>query len=74
VLVRCGDCGGDFELSARRARDHRKAGTTPRCRRCRLPGTAPKPTEADRRYWLDRFTLDEIRELVAAIWPAGDAR
>jgi hypothetical protein len=21
-----------------------------------------------RRYWLDRFTLDEIRELAAGVW------
>jgi hypothetical protein len=22
-----------------------------------------------RRYWLERFTLDELREIAAAIWP-----
>jgi hypothetical protein len=30
----------------------------------------PKPTAADRRYWLDRFTLDEIRDLAEGIWPS----
>jgi len=32
---------------------------------------APPPivTQAMRNYWLDRFTLDEIRELAAVLWP-----
>jgi hypothetical protein len=28
-------------------------------------------TDAMRRYWLDRFTPDEIRELGGAMWPDG---
>jgi hypothetical protein len=28
-------------------------------------------TQADRDYWLDRFTVDEIRELAAGmLWPS----
>ncbi len=67
--VRCGDCGEAFELSARNVRAARTQGRELRCRAC--PG-APAKTEADarmRRYWLERFTLDEIRELAGAIWP-----
>ena len=69
MLVRCSACGGDFELSARQARDHRSAGTTPRCSRCRYGTKPPQATEKMRRWWLDRFTVDEIRELAAGLWP-----
>ena len=68
-LVTCRDCGGDFELSARRARDHRKAGTAPRCRPCREGHEAPKVTQEMRDWWLERFTVDEISELAARMWP-----
>ena len=66
----CGDCGGSFELSARRARAYRSAGSAPRCAGCRST-REPKVTPAMRRYWLDRFTLDELRELAAGLWPNG---
>jgi len=28
-----------------------------------------KVTQAHRDYWTSRYTLDEIRELAAAVWP-----
>jgi hypothetical protein len=31
--------------------------------RCRTIRDGPRPTEAHRRWWLDRFTLDESREM-----------
>jgi hypothetical protein len=39
----------------------------PRCSRCRYRAHAVKVTPALRRWWLDRYTLDEIRELAAGI-------
>lgn len=68
-LVRCGACGGDFELSARRVRHVRAESLPLRCRSCRTGRVTPEPTEAHRRWWLDRFTVDEIREMAAALWP-----
>ena len=70
VYVRCSSCGGDFELSARNHREHVKKGTQPRCAECRH-GRAPraKPSEADRRWWLERFSIEEIVQLAGAIWP-----
>jgi hypothetical protein len=65
-LVSCGDCGGSFELSARRARIYRNEGTAPRCADCRS-AREPVVTPALRDYWLDRYTLDEIRELAACL-------
>jgi hypothetical protein len=37
-------------------------------RRCRGIVDVKPPTEAHRRYWPDGFTLDEIREMGAAMW------
>jgi hypothetical protein len=38
------------------------------CSECRKP-ERPPPDDRDRAYWLARFSLEEIRELAAAIWP-----
>jgi hypothetical protein len=39
------------------------------CRRCLLPRPEPRVAERDRyqRWWLERFSLEEIRELAAGI-------
>lgn len=67
-MVRCGECGGEFELSARNVRAARARGQKPRCRRCRGIGEVVA-TEADRQRWLDRFDFDEIKQMAAALWP-----
>jgi hypothetical protein len=59
----CGECGGAFELSARRARVHRNEGNARRCRDCRSIHSQVVVTEALRKWWLDRFTVDEIRAM-----------
>jgi hypothetical protein len=66
--VQCGLCGCRYLLSTRRAREHRVRGTQPECRECRLSRKVQvRVTESMRRYWLDRYTLDEIRELAAGL-------
>jgi len=60
-------CGATFTLSARRERDHRKSGQKPRCEECRSIRAPVTVTESMRRWWLDRYSLDEIRELVASL-------
>jgi hypothetical protein len=40
---------------------------------CRRISSDPRPTKAHRRWWLDRFTLDEIREMAFAFWPEDGA-
>lgn len=67
-LVVCEGCGAAFELSARNVRANRQAGKPLRCRRCRGTSETRTATEADKRWWLERFTLDEIRQLAEAIW------
>jgi DNA-directed RNA polymerase subunit RPC12/RpoP len=66
--VSCATCGDTFQLSARNIRAARQAGRPIRCRRCRGHSTTRRVREADRRFWLERFTLDEIQELAQAIW------
>jgi hypothetical protein len=66
----CGDCGDAFSISAHTLRMHRRAGTEPICHDCRHPRREPTPAEAARlrAWWLQRFTLDECREIAEAIW------
>ena len=35
----------------------------------RVPGSAERG--ADRQFWLDRYSLDEIRVMASAFWPQG---
>jgi hypothetical protein len=46
---------------------------TPRCSRCRHGAKPSKVTQAMRDWWLERFTIDQIRAMAAGIWPdSGD--
>ena len=52
----------------RNVRVHRANGTDPKCRDCRYGHSRPvKVTQAMRDYWLQRFTIDAIRELAAEL-------
>lgn len=68
-LVRCAGCGSSFELSARNVRAIRARGEEPLCRRCRHPAKPVDEIQAAkyRRWWLERFPLDELREMAEAI-------
>ncbi len=46
---------------------HRKSGQTPHCADRRSHRAPVRVTEAMRRWWLDRYTLDEVRELAAGL-------
>ena len=70
TIVTCCDCGQGFELSARNAQRYRSEGRDPRCRECRRP-PRPKPTERDRAWWTDRFTPEEIRDMVEALFDSA---
>jgi hypothetical protein len=63
-LVRWCECGVDEPSSAPNAQGVVGGHHTP----LPLRDTAPKVKEAHRRWWLDRFTVDEVRELAGAIW------
>jgi hypothetical protein len=67
--VTCGTCGCRFALSARNERAWRARGEAPVCGDCRHPPKPPAVTEGMRRYWIERFTLDEIRELARGLEP-----
>lgn len=66
--VTCPRCGDKRVLSGRHAR--RNAGSYGRpglCPQCRTPKPKP-PTDSDRRYWLRRFSDDEIILFAWAFW------
>ena len=68
-LVTCGDCSDPFELSQRSRTPHPRS--TPRCARCRYGAKQPEVTDAMRRWWLARYSRDEIREMAAGVWPSS---
>ena len=61
----CASCGGGFELSARVARGWRSRGEEPVCRMCRRLAKPPDPLEQARmrKWWTDRYSVDELLEL-----------
>jgi hypothetical protein len=38
---------------------------------CCPNASAPKATPALRKWWTDRYSADELRELAAGVWPDG---
>jgi hypothetical protein len=74
-MVACAVCHIRYDVSARTHRDIKARRVEPRCvlhrRRRARSGTV---TAAHRRYWLDRFSLDEIVEMATAIWPMPSSR
>lgn len=70
VALVCETCEFEFEISARYARDIRKGKRPCVCRSCRLGGvslTRDEPSDADKAYWLERFSLPEIVEIGSAL-------
>jgi NAD-dependent SIR2 family protein deacetylase len=67
VEVTCAECGDRWEVSERRERAVRAEGTVPICPDCRRR-PRPRPGPADYRFWTDRFSMDEIRLLAAALF------
>jgi hypothetical protein len=64
--VRCGSCGGYFELNPRNIRGWRARGEEPRCHSCRHHREVDEATaEKMRQWWLEEsgLTLDELHEL-----------
>jgi hypothetical protein len=47
VDARCGECGDVLSLSRRRAYEHRRSGTTPRCDLCGRPQTKLTPAKRE---------------------------
>lgn len=69
-MVQCYACHLSFDVSARTARDIRAGRVEARCKMHRKRRPRPAVANAShRRYWLDRWSLDTIREVGTAIWP-----
>jgi hypothetical protein len=65
--LRCPSCGTVRQFSpAHESRIRSGKAELTKCRDCRRP--RPKATERERRWWLARFSAEEIREMGRAIW------
>jgi DNA-directed RNA polymerase subunit RPC12/RpoP len=65
TTVVCADCGVDYLLGRCTALEHERQGVPNRCTHCRHPRrTDAAQVEAAKAWWLERFTLAEIRS-----WP-----
>lgn len=69
MIVACStpDCNQKYEVAARTLRDMRVKGRLPVCPYCR-DGIPIAATEADRCFWIDRFTIWEIVVMAEALW------
>lgn len=67
VAVRC-ECGEPLWISTRAHSRHRMLGTRWRCRFCRRNSPAPDTSPRYRNYWLDRYSLEWIKETAEMIW------
>lgn len=70
VRLLCEDCGTDFMVTASWARRIRRGAQECKCRRCARKGRAVAVTDADRRYWLTRFSDMEITSIAVACFDA----
>lgn len=71
MLVACQDCGAPFYTSPRTLRDQRVKGRLPRCPFCRFPSQV-EASVADRRFWIDSFTIAEIVWMAECFWGDRD--
>ncbi len=62
--VTCPNCGGIREVSDRHAR---RTETATLCVACRNPSKHDPPSDTDRRYWLERFSDQEIVRMTEAM-------
>lgn len=60
--VICPMCGGRRRVSGRHAR------RSPVCSLCRHPAKIKAPEDKDRRFWLERFSDDEILDIAHGIF------
>lgn len=67
VKVPCARCGDTIMMTDRQQRRKQQEGRPNFCPLCRSVKVKP-PTQSDFNYWLQRFSMDEIREMGRAIW------
>ncbi len=66
-MCRCALCGIRYDVSARTYRDIKAGRVMARCVIHRKRSRPATVTAAMRRWWLDRYPLDEIVEMAQAI-------
>lgn len=75
-MCSCNICGLRFDASERSARDYKAGRAEPRCilHRKRRPASRRVNVAMYRRWWLDRFSVEEIVEMGTAIWARPSQR
>jgi len=73
-MVSCVTCGISYDVSARTGREIKAGRVKARCHLHRRRKRDLTVTAEHRRYWLCRFTLDEIRDMAEALWPLPSQR
>lgn len=70
VNVRC-RCGDTVQLSRRRGKGWQHRPGEYVCRPCQRAPREPAEAERDRyqRWWLARYSLEELQEIGRALWP-----
>jgi len=69
-MVACAVCSLEYDVSARTHRDIKAGRVDPRCGLHRGKRRDANTKVAQyRRYWLDRFSMEEILEMAVAIAP-----
>lgn len=64
----CPSCGTAREASDR----HVRRGAIRLCNLCRFPARRLPPTDRERRFWLKRFSDDEISMMATALFGSSD--
>ena len=73
-MVECCVCHIAYDVSARSHRDIKTGRVQARCTLHRKRTRRATATAEYRRFWLDRFTMDEIVEMAQALWPRPSQR
>lgn len=73
-MVACSVCGLEYDASARTHRDITAGRVQPRCKLHRTKQRDNTRIAQHRRFWLERFTMDEICFMAACIAPFPSQR
>lgn len=68
ATVRCPDCGETREISIRQKRRLMNEGGKMLCSVCRTLPRPAKVTLKHKRFWLDSYSMEWIRETAEMIW------
>lgn len=66
--IRCVECNSHARISERQRRFYISEKRDYTCSTCRPRKYPVQTSSADKAFWLERFSIDEIRDMAIAIW------